>query len=53
MAGANYIIKADAGNEHIHVRFDDQRVEDHIEKVLIGVQLGKTLQDDITHFNGE
>ena len=53
MAGENYIIKAEAGDEYIHVRFDDQVTEEHREKVFVAVQVGKTLEDNITNFKDE
>ena len=53
MTGENYIIKAEAGDEYIHVRFDDQVTEEHREKVFVAVQVGKTLEDNITNFKDE
>ena len=48
--GTNYFIKVDAGSEHIHLRVYKPFAFKGDQTELHGVQLGKTLQDEVAHF---
>ena len=50
VAGTNYFIKVDAGSEHIHLRVFKPLPFNGDQPELHGVQLGKTLQDEVAHF---
>ena len=48
--GINYFIKVDAGSEHLHLRVFKPFAFKGDQPELHGVQLGKTLQDEVAHF---